>query len=66
MAHRQRGSHLYGRALLSVGNIPTKYGMSDTRGSGVMIIRIQKFEKYYHEIPSICSRSGCGLLVGVL
>ncbi len=37
--------------------------MSDARGGGVMAIRIQKFEKYYHEIPSIYSSSGCSLLM---
>jgi hypothetical protein len=39
----------------------TKYGVSNTRGGGVMIIRIQKFEKYYHEISSNYRSSGCGL-----
>ncbi len=47
-----------------VGNIPTKYGMSDARRDGVMTIRIKKFEKY-PEIPIIYSSSGCNLLVDV-
>jgi hypothetical protein len=52
--------------ILGVGNIHSKYGVSDARGSGGMTIRIQKFEKYYHEISSSYRSSGCGLHMGML
>ncbi len=58
-------SHPYRRALLSVENIPTKYGVSHARGGGVITIRIQKFKKYYHETSSTYSSSGCDLYIGV-
>jgi hypothetical protein len=50
MAHSRSASHPYGRVLLIVGNIHTKYGISYTRGGGGMTIRIQKFQKYHDEI----------------
>jgi hypothetical protein len=63
VAHR-RASHPYGRVLLSVGNIHTKYGVSDARRAELWPFEFKNLKNYYHEIPSIYSSSECGLQVG--
>jgi hypothetical protein len=65
MAHHRGRSHPYGRVLLSVGNMHIEYGVPRARGDQAITIRIQKFEKCYHELLSIHSSSGRGLHLGV-